>query len=82
MYQYSTYRYMTDTVHTGRYRYGIDYSIQEAIRKFSQDVSDWNKSHFGNIFDKKRMIMARLGEIQKALADSHLVSLVEFERKL
>jgi len=35
-------------------------SLQEAISKFSQDASDWNKGHFGNIFEKKKRIMARL----------------------
>ena len=56
--------------------------LQEAISKFSNDASDWNERQFGNIFEKKRRIMARLGGIQKALANRPSVSLVELERKL
>lgn len=49
---------------------------------FTRDASEWNKSHFGNIFAKKRRIMARLDDIQRALAIRPLDSLVELERKL
>ena len=56
--------------------------LQEAIKKFSRDASNWNKGQFGNIFNKKRRIMARLGGIQKNLADWPSESLMDLERKL
>ncbi|KAL0004465.1 hypothetical protein SO802_012026 [Lithocarpus litseifolius] len=34
--------------------------LPEAIEKFSKEASSWNKNHFGNIFGKKRRIMAQL----------------------
>ena len=36
----------------------------EAIDKFQREATVWNKSHFGNIFARKRKIMARLNGIQ------------------
>ncbi|XP_050241371.1 uncharacterized protein LOC126690300 [Quercus robur] len=57
-------------------------SLQGAINKFSHAASKWNKGHFGNIFEKKKRIMARLGGIQRDLAVCPSVSLVELERKL
>ena len=56
--------------------------LQEAIKAFTRDASDWNRNHFGNIFARKRRLMSRLDGIQRALALSPLVSLVELERKL
>ena len=56
--------------------------LQDAISFFSSDASVWNREHFGNVFEKKKRIMARFGGIQKALAECPSVSLVEFERKL
>ena len=56
--------------------------LQDAISFFSSDASVWNREHFGNVFEKKKRIMARLGGIQKALAECPSVSLVELERKL
>lgn len=56
--------------------------LKEAISEFSRDASDWNREHFGNIFEKKNRLMARLRGIQKALAVCPSVSLVDLERKL
>lgn len=35
----------------------------KAIEKFTEGAVRWNKEHFGNIFAKKKNIMARLNGI-------------------
>jgi len=40
--------------------------LRDAIDKFQKEASLWNKSHFGNIFAKKKKVMARLNGIQHA----------------
>ena len=57
-------------------------SLQEAIDRFAKKATDWNKSHFGNIFGKKRRILARLNGIQKAMANRPSHSLVVLEKDL
>ena len=37
--------------------------LPEAIDKFRKDVQVWNKNHFGNVFGKKRRLLARLNGI-------------------
>ena len=54
--------------------------LQGAMTKFSWDASDWNKVHFGNIFAKKRRIMARLDGTQRSLALRPSHNLVIMER--
>lgn len=39
--------------------------LSEAIRRFTRDMKDWNKSHFGNVFAKKKRLMTRLNGIQR-----------------
>lgn len=56
--------------------------LEEAIKLFTEDASEWNKSHLNNIFAKKRRIMVRLDGIQRSLATKPSDSLVELERKL
>ena len=56
--------------------------LQDAITRFSRDATDWNKVHFGNIFAKKRGVMARLDGIQRSLAFRPSHSLVNLERQL
>ena len=53
-----------------------------AIDCFSRKASDWNKHHFGNIFGRKKRVLARLNGIQKALAENPSHSLVEMEKSL
>ena len=43
---------------------------------------EWNRNHFGNIFVKKRRVIARLDGAQKALAKRPLEFLVELEKDL
>ena len=57
-------------------------SLQEAIDRFAKKAIDWNKTHFGNIFEKKRRILARLNGIQKAMANRPSHSLVVLEKEL
>ena len=42
----------------------------------------WNKLHYGNIFTKKRKIMARLNGIQRAVAVRPSSSLLDLENNL
>ncbi|XP_030941490.1 uncharacterized protein LOC115966387 [Quercus lobata] len=56
--------------------------LQDAITRFSRDATNWNKVHFGNIFAKKRRVMARLDGIQRSLAFRPSHSLVNLERQL
>ena len=37
--------------------------LVEATEKFSKDAAHWNKTHFGNVFNRKKNIMARLNGI-------------------
>lgn len=56
--------------------------LQDAITRFSRDASDWNKLQFGNIFAKKKRIMARLDGVQSSLAFRPSHNLVMLERQL
>ena len=53
-----------------------------AIDKFAKKATDWNRCHFGNIFGKKKRIMARLNGNQKVMADCPSHSLVVLEKEL
>ena len=50
----------------------------EAIKVFSRQASLWNKNQFGNIFQKKKRVLAR----QRALANQLSSSLVALENHL
>ena len=39
-------------------------NLLEAIEVFSSQASIWNKNHFGNIFHKKKRVLARLDGVQ------------------
>ncbi|XP_075645458.1 uncharacterized protein LOC142616504 [Castanea sativa] len=56
--------------------------LPEAMEKFSKEASSWNKNHFGNIFGKKRRIMARLRGVQSAMAYDPSSSLFDLENHL
>ena len=53
-----------------------------AIENFAKGAATWNRSHFGNIFVKKKKLMSRLNGIQQALASRPSIFLVELEKKL
>lgn len=44
-----------------------DASYIQAARHFIEKISIWNKDHFGNIFRRKRRILARFGVSKKCL---------------
>lgn len=58
------------------------HSLQGAINTFSAEAKRWNKEHFGNVFVKKRKIMARLNGLQRAIAAMPSSNLLELEKHL
>ena len=56
--------------------------LYDSISSFSRNVTEWNRVHFGNIFAKKKRILARLGGIQKALAERPSDFLVNLDKLL
>ena len=56
--------------------------LYDSFSSFSRNVMEWNRVHFGNIFAKKKRILARLGGIQKALAERPSDFLVNLDKLL
>ncbi|KAL0016452.1 hypothetical protein SO802_003521 [Lithocarpus litseifolius] len=56
--------------------------LPEAIERFSKNANHCNKTYFGNIFAKKKKLMARLNGIQRSIAMRPSASLIELEKKL
>ncbi|OMO65780.1 reverse transcriptase [Corchorus capsularis] len=59
-----------------------DAPIQSKLTKFAEVVKKWNKSSFGNIFQKKKRLLARLRGIQKARCNGENPFLVALEKEL
>ena len=57
-------------------------SLNGAISGFTNKARKWNAEVFGNLFARKRRVLARLNGTQKALADNPSDSLLQLERKL
>ena len=53
-----------------------------AISSFTQKVNKWNMEVFGNLFARKRRVLARLNGAQKALAYNPKEFLIQFEKQL
>ena len=53
-----------------------------ALADFTTRVSSWNKLEFGNIFHRKRCLLARINEVQKALVMHPSDSLLKLEADL
>ena len=53
-----------------------------AISTFADKARIWNKNIFGNLFHRKKRVLARLGGIQKALSVNPNNFLVDLERDL
>lgn len=49
----------------------FDLSLLEAIKQIISQLQIWNNEVFGNMLKKKKNILARLDEIQKALSRHH-----------
>lgn len=56
--------------------------LMEAMEKFTKNATNWNLNYIGNIFMKKRRLMARLNGCQKALATRLSLILVDMEKSL
>ncbi|XP_023872646.1 uncharacterized protein LOC111985234 [Quercus suber] len=56
--------------------------LMEAIDTFAKKATLWNKNHFGNIFHKKKRIMARLDGVHRVMASDPSASLVSLENQL
>ena len=42
--------------------------LAQAIESFTKEATKWNNEQFGNVFACKKNIMARLNDIQRAMA--------------
>ena len=56
--------------------------LVDAISKFTDEAIRWNRMHFGNVFNRKKNIMARLNSIQGALANRPSNFLINLENEL
>ena len=57
-------------------------NIVQAIDQVPDLLIPWNKEQFGNIFHRKKQVLARLGGIQKALTARHNEFLANLENEL
>ncbi|KAK8684082.1 hypothetical protein V6N13_040119 [Hibiscus sabdariffa] len=57
-------------------------SLSETIISFTKAADIWNKTVYGYIGSKKRVVMARLREVQKALCTKSSLFLVNLESEL
>lgn len=57
-------------------------SLPRAISDFTNKVKKWNTEVFGNLFNRKRKVLARLGGIQKALTNNLSDFLISLEKQL
>ena len=54
----------------------------QAASNFTSKVVNWNREIFGNIFKRKKQLLARIGGVQKALENKPIHSLYRLETKL
>ena len=57
-------------------------SLAKAIENFAKKTTTWNKTHFENVFAKKRRILARLNGVQRAITISPTSFLLQLESNL
>ncbi|XP_030941594.1 uncharacterized protein LOC115966516 [Quercus lobata] len=57
-------------------------TLGDAVNRFTQVAIRWNGSHFGNIFTRKKNLLARINGIQRALSVKPSVFLVNLENEL
>ena len=57
-------------------------ALQKAMTDFVDRVKKWNVEVFGNIFAKKRRVLARLNGVQKAIAENPNDFLLNLENQL
>ena len=56
--------------------------LPSAIKLFTNRVTNWNKTVFGNLFARKRRLLARINGTQKALSNGPNQFLVQLEQDL
>ena len=56
--------------------------LVDAIEIFTKEAKVWNKTQFGNIFSRKKNIMARLNGIQRSIASRPSAFLCNLENEL
>ena len=56
--------------------------VKDAIERFTKEAVVWNKTQFGNIFTRKKNLMARLNGIQRAISIKPSSLLLNLENKL
>ncbi|XP_021743261.1 uncharacterized protein LOC110709357 [Chenopodium quinoa] len=52
------------------------------LKKVGNDLQEWNREVFHNIFKKKRNLLARITRVQKSLAEQRSRDLIKLESKL
>ncbi|KAL4610263.1 hypothetical protein ACB092_08G038700 [Castanea dentata] len=57
-------------------------NFQMAISSFSEQATVWNRTHFGNLFQRKNRILAGLKGIQKSLTMNSNSFLINLEKKI
>ena len=57
-------------------------SFDQAVSSFTTLAITWNKEVFGNLFDRKKKILARLNGVQKAIATRPSTFLLSLDREL
>ena len=60
----------------------MKHKLLDSTAEFTVRVRKWNREVFGNIFKKKRQLMARIEGIQRALTDNFSHSLFTLEKDL
>ncbi|XP_030963921.1 uncharacterized protein LOC115985091 [Quercus lobata] len=56
--------------------------LVDAINKFTEEATRWNRMQFGNVFNRKKNIMARLNGVQRALSNRPSSFLINLEKEL
>lgn len=59
-----------------------DRSLSTTISDCTIKVKKWNFEEFGNLFARKRRVLARLGGVQKAIACNPSEALLRLEKLL
>ena len=52
------------------------------MENFSKEAAAWNKNQFGNVFTRKKNLMARINGIQRAVANKPSNFLLNLEKDL
>ena len=56
--------------------------LVDAINKLTEEATRWNRMQFGNVFNRKKNIMARLNGVQWALSTRPSSFLINLEKEL